>query len=166
MMVAAAREPFVTSAAAWTLLRGAAAVLLGGAVGVVAWVLLRPPVLGLAPGYILLPRTETAGQRLFVYACFGAGALLAGLLAPRWRVPVAALTGAATYLAVVAVVQNIPWNPDLWKLTERGYVARSAEVLGVGAAAGAVGAGLAGLGRLRPRRRYPPDSLPVRKCLR
>ncbi|MGH2368608.1 MAG: hypothetical protein ACRDI2_10440, partial [Chloroflexota bacterium] len=77
-----------------------------------------------------------------------AGAAVAAFFA-RWKVVASAVAGSVAYFAIIFEVQHLFENPDYWKLTERGYVARGLEVLVIGAV---VGLGMTILHRLRARR--------------
>lgn len=118
------------------------ATVAGACIAILLWVHARPVLLGLSPTYILFPRHETLEQRLFVYAIFGVGAAVAALLATRGRVLVAAVAGTLTYFVVVATIQGLLVNPDYWKLTERGYAWRGAEVLLLSLSLGALATAL------------------------
>lgn len=132
------------------LLREITSIAAGIGVAVAMWIFARPILLGLSPSYILFPRHEDFGQRLFIYGAFGAGTVVAAVLA-RWKVLASSVAGSVAYFAVIFEVQHLFENPDYWKLAERGYLTRGFEVLLTGAVAGL---GVTILHRLRARRSF------------
>ena len=107
------------------ILRELVAVALGITLAMALWVVLRPMLLELPPGYILFASQETMSQRLFVYAVFSVGAITGALVAHRWRADTAAaLAGTLAYFGLIFTIEQLLVNPDYWKLVERGYLAR------------------------------------------
>ncbi|MFD3163110.1 hypothetical protein [Herpetosiphon sp. NSE202] len=62
--------------------------------------------------------------------------LIGGLFARKHYLLLAPLIATSSYLLGVFYLQNLFVNPDLWKLSQRGYSVRALEIASIGIALG------------------------------
>ncbi|KPL91226.1 hypothetical protein [Herpetosiphon geysericola] len=102
----------------------------------IQWIVLRPLLLGISATYVVFARNEPFSQRLFLYCIMSFSLLVGGLFARKHYLLLAPIIATASYLLGVCYLQNLLLNPDLWKLSQRGYSVRMLEIASLALALG------------------------------
>lgn len=102
----------------------------------IQWIILRPLLLGISATYVIFAHNEPFSQRLFFYCIMSFSLLFGGLFARKQYLLLAPIIATSSYLLGVCYLQNLLVNPDLWKLSQRGYTVRMLEIACLGSALG------------------------------
>ncbi|MCU0492980.1 MAG: hypothetical protein MUD01_15425 [Chloroflexaceae bacterium] len=110
-----------------------ASVVAGSFTALALWFALRQSIVGLPGDVVFLASQHSLNDRLFTYTVFALGMAVAACLAPaRQRWYIAPLAGGTGYILLIAWLQNLFFNPDIWKFWERGHHLRLGEILLIG----------------------------------
>ncbi|GAA5526698.1 hypothetical protein Hgul01_00475 [Herpetosiphon gulosus] len=107
-------------------LRIVLSLLAGVLVSATLFTFLREPVLGVSPQYLIMPRLDTVRQRMFVYAVYGVGSLIACAVYSK-KLSVSIVNSVISYSVVLLFIEG--YRPEAWELVPRGYVQRYAELM-------------------------------------